>query len=39
MSTNKNRKTRDRSFWIKAVCIFLAILMAGSYLIAALIQG
>ncbi len=38
--SNKNKNAaHERSFWIKAVCIFLVILLAGSYIVAALIPG
>ncbi len=39
MSSNSKKETRGRSFWIRVVCIVLVVLLAGSYLAAALIQG
>ena len=37
--TDKNKKTSKTRLWIRIVCILLVILLAGSYLVAALIQG
>ncbi len=35
---NKTSHVRDQKFWIRVVCILLVVLLAGSYILAALIS-
>lgn len=35
---SKSSRARDSKFWIRIICILLVVLLAGSYIVAALIS-
>ena len=41
MTTNQPKKKtkRDNKFWIRVICIVLVVLLAGSYLVSALLAA